>query len=155
MSMGMNEATATWQQELGAQARRYLESDNQIKQLVKQLKPVRESAQRYKEIVSSLMVEHREHVGGCIDVHDYGASICCQPGTSKRVPSKDVVRDRCIEYCGDAERGQQLFDRLMEKEEVPCLRFRRRPIKPDAQAADKNSVAADKHDGDDDDFADE
>lgn len=122
------ESLDNWKQTLRQTCIAYCNADDAVKELNRDLKPLRGTVKECSARVVGLLQERNEK--RC-DIHDHSVSLKLDNRKSKKMPSKQQMRERCLEYCGDDEKGEELFRFLT----VPVCSERTRLLRKKLQGA--------------------
>ncbi|KAK9827190.1 hypothetical protein WJX74_009693 [Apatococcus lobatus] len=130
------ESLDNWKQTLRQTCIAYCNADDAVKELGKELKPLRDTVKECSHKVVGLLQERNEK--RC-DIHDHSVSLKLDCRKSKKMPSKQQIRERCLEFCGDDDKGEELFAYLM----VPVCSDRTRLLRKKLQGAPRPPVFVD------------
>ncbi|KAK9816095.1 hypothetical protein WJX74_002257 [Apatococcus lobatus] len=119
------ESLDKWKQDLRQTCIAYCGADDSIKEIGKELKPLRRTVRECGQRVMDLLGERDER--RC-DIHDHRVSLRMDSRACKRMPSKPQIRDRCLEYAGGEEKGEELFAFLMAPVSVDRTRLLRKKL---------------------------
>lgn len=100
-----------WKQDLRQSSIAYCTADDAIKELNRELKPLRQTVKECSQRVMDLLTEHDER--RC-DIHTHAVSLRMDTRKSKKMPSKSQLRERCIEFAGTEDEGDRMFAFLTE-----------------------------------------
>lgn len=106
MELNELEALDKWKQALRQTCIAYCSADDSVKELNRELKPMRQTVKECSQRVMDLLDERQER--RC-DIHDHSVSLKMDTRKSKKMPTKQQLKDRCIEYSASEDRGDELF----------------------------------------------
>ncbi len=118
----------TWKQDLRQTCIAYCGADDSIKEIGKDLKPLRQTVRECGQRVMELLAERDER--RC-DIHDHRVSLKMDCRTCKRMPGKQQIRDRCLQYAGAEDKGEELYAFLMAPLSVERTRLLRKKLTGD------------------------
>lgn len=120
------EALDSWKQTLRQTSIAYCNADNSIKAMNSELKPLRQTVKECGNHVISLLTERNERR---VDLKDERVSLNVVTKDHKKLPSKAQIRDRCLQFTGDEEKGDDLFKFLMAPETQTRTKLTKRRLK--------------------------
>ncbi len=100
------ESLDRWKQALRQTCIAYCSADDSVKELNRELKPLRHTVKECSQKVMDLLGERNER--RC-DIHDHAVSLKIENKRSKKMPNKQQMRDRCLQFTGSEEKGEELF----------------------------------------------
>lgn len=107
------EALDQWKQKLRQTSVAYCTADDEIKDITKDLKPLRQTVKECGLQIMELLAERQER--RC-DIHDIQVSLKLQNRKTKKMPNKAQIRDRCLQFTGSEDQGEAMFAFLMNPE---------------------------------------
>lgn len=134
-----------WKQMLRQTSVAYCNADNSIKAMNAELKPLRQTVKECGMQVIGLLAERNER--RC-DLLDQKVSLNVVTKDHKKMPSKAQIRDRCLQFTGDEEKGEELFKFLMAPETQSRTKLTKRRLGKQAlkQPAPQKSFVSEVND---------
>ena len=127
-----------WKQALRQTSIAYCNADDSVKELNKELKPLRQTVKECSQRVMDLLSERNER--RC-DIHDHATSLRMDSRKSKKMPTKAQLRERCIDFTDDEAEGDRLFSFLTDPIVSERTRLLRKKLaQPQARPAFTQSV---------------
>ena len=145
-----------WKESLRESATTFVQADDALKKAGKELKPVRKSMKEHRDIVLDLLV--RQNQAFC-NLPEHGTRLKVAARKGKKAPSKDTVRERCLQWevrAGKSDKsGDDLFAFIFRPEAAESTTLRRVKI-PEKDMEDmRQDVEDDAQDDDEEDAEDD